>query len=132
MHFGYQKIPLFIVRGEGLKPLPVRPQTFSTVVARGEVADESAGFVVDLRSIAENEFVFAFDSGVDLVDDGGKRFVAAYGCFAQGFEVGRGAGVSGGIGEIFVEGRGNVGREGNRSFADDEVIDVIAQGCGED
>jgi len=37
-----------------------------------------------------------------------------------------------GVGEIFVEGAGKRGCEGHCRVADGEVIDVIAQSCGED
>ena len=76
--------------------------------------------------------MFAFDGGLDPVDSGRERFVAFLSGFAQGFEIGRGAGVSGGIGKVFVEGCGHVTGERNCGFADSEVIDVIAQGGGED
>ena len=83
----------------------VGPEAFAAVVACREVADECAGLVVDLRGITEDQLALAFDGGLDLREHGAERLVSLLGGFAQGFKIGGGAGVCGGVGEVLVEGR---------------------------
>lgn len=124
MGFEFAEVLGFCEGNEGF----VGPEAFVAVIAAGEVADEVGDVFADLRGVAEGYLALPGDRGAVIADDGDEVLVVfGVDVFAETLEI-DGDAVAGGVGEVFVEGAGEIGGEGERGVAGYAVVDVVAEG----